>query len=375
MTKAIRSNTLLTNVVFRSLSTSAKAFMWPSMRSWTNSVGMMDDPLAFKMRFCPNVEAIFDVLERDNNLKALEDNPNLLPVVLRNIIFKHLTCLERQYPFKVWMVPDIFMFYRQCNFCPEEFKLVWEPIHEHPTFKRVMEILPALLDSKSLTAHSSVETALLLRFFNNSDTDKSVRNSFCNARKQLRQVDYSILELYCLVNNIGRDFAVVKMLCNRIKQDLEGDVLKNSDANLLALVQVCTSVREFFSEDLFKSFADKCTEIYSLKNLSTDLDNLIKMASAMSKIYDWGDCPMGSRVAIERCFVNFIRLLSENNTALTPMQLTMIERATHKVGCVLPTTLRNSSHCRNYNVTNVCFLRQYICTVFYTKTVPVLELQ
>ena len=82
--------------------------MWPSMRSWTNTVDhLLDDPLAAKIRSSSNVEAIFSTLETDNNMKSIKDNPELLPIVLRNILFKHLVYIEGTHPYKVWMLDDI----------------------------------------------------------------------------------------------------------------------------------------------------------------------------------------------------------------------------------------------------------------------------
>ena len=183
-----------------SFSTCTRTYMWPSMRAWTNAVGILDDPLAFKMRFSPNVESIFCILDRDDNIESIRSSPNLLPIVLRNILFKHLTHIETTHPYKVWMLDDISSLQQQMYHYPNEFLNVWKPLQENSTFQQVMDLIPEVLDSASLSANSAIEICALLKIYYTSTSNTSgvplMRKSFNVARKHLSQAPYDIIMLF-----------------------------------------------------------------------------------------------------------------------------------------------------------------------------------
>ena len=313
--------------------------MWPSMRSWTNTVDhLLDDPLAAKIRSSSNVEAIFSTLKTDNNMKSIKDNPELLPIVLRNILFKHLVYIEGTHPYKVWMLDDIPRLVSQMKQNPNEFLEVWKPLQENPTFQQVMELVPDALNSSSLNANGAIEICALLKIYYTSTPNTSIvplmRKSLNVAQKYLSQAPYDIIMLFPTAGLfIERDFQLVRLVFRRIKRDLQVDVTKATDtATMIALMELCTVLRHYFSPELFRSFVDRCTEIYSLKVLSKDAERLLlTAATTMSKMYEMKSCPTESKIGIERCLVHFTRLLSESKTELSPYDLHDIQRATHKV--------------------------------------------
>lgn len=307
------------------------------MQNWDTESSNDTPDISIQINNCRKTEDIFNILQSENNLRLVKEDPSAFISTLRHVIFTYLINRERQYPFRTWMQKDVFQLYDQLRICPAEVNQVWQPLLSHGTFQKLYTTIPEVVDS--LTPNKSLELLTLLKFIQPHNTDPLMRKCHIRALNGLSQADYSMIRSYLNVTSVSNDPRVARILLARFNREFEGDVAVGSALHQrIALLEVATHVKHLFSTDLLDRFVDKTTQVYSENNIS-DVDLLVRIGVVISTLFESPRCHDDSRVALEKCLIDFTSAACYRMENLSSLQFDAIERLTTKV---IPYTITRS---------------------------------